>query len=198
MSQFIETIKLVNSEYQHLDMHVQRIQETCNLFYGRQRDMRDLKMSLKTVHNKENIYKVTIFYDFDFCFVEAVPYYLRSIAQMVLVEDNDIQYDLKFANRTRLDELHNLAGSGNECIIVKNNRITDASYANLVFWNGTAWHTPLHPLLMGTKRKYLLESKKIQEEDILLTDLPKYQKVSLINAMLELGDLEIEIDRIIH
>ncbi len=198
MSQFIETIKLVHNEYLQLDLHVKRIQETCMLFYGRQRDMRDLKASLKSVHKKEEPYKVTIVYDFDFCYVEAVPYYKKGIQQLVLLEDNEIEYALKFANRSRLEQLHTLAGPENDCLIVKHNRLTDSSYANLAFWNGTEWHTPMYPLLAGTKRKFLLESGKIYEKDILVGDLIHYQKVSLINAMLELGDIELDTDRIIH
>jgi hypothetical protein len=42
----------------------------------------------------------------------------------------------------------------------------------------------------------LLQSNQIVEQDILVTDLMRYQKVSLINAMLELGELEIMIGRI--
>jgi 4-amino-4-deoxychorismate lyase len=89
-----------------------------------------------------------------------------------------------------------MAGLENEAVIIKNNRITDTTYANLALWNGSEWHTPLYPLLKGTKRQLLLQSNQIVEQDILVTDLMRYQKVSLINAMLELGELEIMIGRI--
>jgi 4-amino-4-deoxychorismate lyase len=198
MSQFIETIKLIETEYQHIDLHMQRIQETCMKFYGQQKDLKDIRKRLKAVGNKPGIYKVSIQYDLDSSSIDAVTYFKRNIHQLVLIEDDEIQYEYKFANRTRLEQLQKLAGAENECIIIQNNRVTDASYANLVFWTGTEWHTPSRPLLAGTNRKFLLNSKQIIEKDILVSDLPKYQKVTLINAMLELGDIECGIDRIIH
>jgi 4-amino-4-deoxychorismate lyase len=196
MSQFIETIKLADGEYQHLDLHVQRIQDTCLQYYGRLREMQDIQMALESVQKKEEIYKVSLIYDFDFCTVEANLYHKRSIQHLVLMEDNALNYQLKFANRSLLAHHQRQAGNGNECIIVQNNRITDTSFSNLAFWDGNEWHTPLHPLLRGTKRKFLLETGLLHEADILVEDLPKYTKVSLINAMLELGDLEIDIHRI--
>lgn len=196
MSQFIETIKLADGEYQHLDLHVQRIQDTCLQYYGRLREMQDIQRTLESVQKKDEIFKVSLLYDFDYCTVEAIPYHKRNIQYLVLLEDNTLNYHLKFANRSRLMHDQRQAGKENECIIVQNNRITDTSYSNLAFWNGNEWHTPLQPLLKGTKRKYLLGTKSLHEADILVEDLPKYSKVSLINAMLELGELEIDIDRI--
>ncbi len=198
MSQFIETIKLVDTEYQHLDLHVQRIQDTCRRYYGQARDLWDIRRSLQAAAGKFGIYKVTLRYDLDSCSLEAVSYQKKNMHQLVLIEDNQIQYNFKFANRSRLEQLQKLAGMQNECIIIQNNRITDTSYSNLAFWTGTEWHTPLHPLLAGTKRKFLLDSKQIVEKDILLVDLSTYHKVTLINAMLELGEIEFGIDRIIH
>ena len=52
------------------------------------------------------------------------------------------------------------------------------------------------PLLMGTKRAQLLGEGKLREADITLEQLMKAEKVSLINAMIELGEREIAINNI--
>jgi 4-amino-4-deoxychorismate lyase len=62
--------------------------------------------------------------------------------------------------------------------------IKDASYANLAFYDGEFWYTPACPLLEGTQRKYLLETKKIYPKEINISDLHKYQQVKFINAMM--------------
>lgn len=49
---------------------------------------------------------------------------------------------------------------------------------------------------MGTKRAQLLGEGKLRETDITLEQLMKAEKVSLINAMIELGEREIAIKNI--
>lgn len=84
-----------------------------------------------------------------------------------------------------------------ELIIVKNGIITDTSYANLVFYNGKEWHTPSRPLLQGTKRQKLIDEGKIKEREIRVHDLKKFTKCSLINAMLDIGEIELPVNKII-
>lgn len=49
---------------------------------------------------------------------------------------------------------------------------------------------------MGVKRACLLEKSILQEADITLIDLMKARKVSLVNAMVELGELEVAVENI--
>ena len=58
-------------------------------------------------------------------------------------------------------------------------------------FDGERWLTPKHPLLMGTKRASLLEKHVLKEADISVETLMNAQKVSLINAMIDLGEIEI-------
>ena len=54
-----------------------------------------------------------------------------------------------------------------------------------------------HPLLQGTKRAQLLEAGIIEEADLTPEDLKKAEKVSLFNAMIDFGEREVEIQRIL-
>ena len=84
-----------------------------------------------------------------------------------------------------------------DIIIVKDGLITDASYANLIFWDGENWFTPNTPLLKGVQREKLLKDGLIQEKEIKPSDLASYQKVALINAMLDFKDkIELSIDHV--
>ena len=50
---------------------------------------------------------------------------------------------------------------------------------------------------MGTKRASLLEKHILKEADISVETLMKAQKVSLINAMIDLGEREIALENVI-
>ena len=56
--------------------------------------------------------------------------------------------------------------------------------------------TPRHPLLPGTKRAALLDKGMIQKADITLEDLRNANKVSLFNAMIDFGEIEIAIENV--
>lgn len=58
------------------------------------------------------------------------------------------------------------------------------------------WLTPKHPLLLGTKRAYLLDKDIIKEADITVDDLMKAKKIRLFNAMIEFGEREVENGKI--
>jgi 4-amino-4-deoxychorismate lyase len=197
MSLFLETIKIQDGELQHPDLHLQRIHNTCLEYYGKKKHLGTMRDHLNlSAKNRLEKTKLTIRYDLDDQFFSSTAYAIKKIETLVLIEDNELDYHLKYTDRKILEKYARMAGLENEAVIIKNNRITDTTYANLALWNGSEWHTPLYPLLKGTKRQLLLQSNQIVEQDILVTDLMRYQKVSLINAMLELGELEIMIGRI--
>lgn len=56
--------------------------------------------------------------------------------------------------------------------------------------------TPRHPLLTGTKRAALLDKGMIQKADITLEELRNANKVSLFNAMIDFGEIEIAIENV--
>jgi 4-amino-4-deoxychorismate lyase len=83
-----------------------------------------------------------------------------------------------------------------DILIVKNGLITDTSYSNVAFFDGQLWFTPHQPLLPGTARARLLHEGCLQEAKITLTDLHRFEKCSLINAMLPLGECRVAVDNI--
>ncbi len=128
--------------------------------------------------------------------VEYAPYSMRNISSLKVVEDNTIAYDYKSTDRSSLNTLVEKKGSSDDIIIVKYGLLTDTSFTNLAIFDGKHWTTPIHPLLPGTKRAALLDKGIIHEADITLEDLRKANKVSLFNAMIEFGEMEIAIKNV--
>jgi 4-amino-4-deoxychorismate lyase len=60
-------------------------------------------------------------------------------------------------------------------------------------YDGENYFTPDTPLLNGTKRRQLISQRKIFEKKIALNDLMAFQKIFLVNAMIDLQD-EIFVD----
>ena len=84
-------------------------------------------------------------------------------------------------------------GSCDDILIVKNGLVTDTSFSNVAFLDGSRWLTPEHPLLEGTKRAKLLEAGILAEADIRPEEIYRFKKVRLINAMMDWED-SYEID----
>ncbi|MEM0942076.1 MAG: aminotransferase class IV [Bacteroidota bacterium] len=82
--------------------------------------------------------------------------------------------------------------------IIIDEKVTDGSYFNLVFWDGNKWITPDAPLLNGVRRQQLLAANKIKEAPISIADLSAFEKVSLINAMLSIGTIELSMEQVLE
>ena len=120
--------------------------------------------------------------------IEFKPYQPRTIKSLKLVEDDEIDYAFKYADRESINLLYERRGTYDDILIVKNNLITDTSFCNIIFFDGQKWVTPELPLLKGTKRQQLLDEGIINEARILVEDLGSFKKFMLINAMLDFDE----------
>lgn len=197
--QFVETIKLKEGKPQHLTYHQARMERTIRHFFPDLADaaMPSLARALMPFAKTSGICKARVVYGPKGIEVaESSPYTMREMHSLQVVEDNDIDYTYKSCDRSPLNQLASQKGDCDEIIIIKKDLVTDTSFTNLAIYNGKEWLTPKHPLLMGTKRAYLLDQGIIQEADITIDDLMKAEKVSLFNAMIEFGDREIDIKNV--
>ena len=55
------------------------------------------------------------------------------------------------------------------------------------------WFTPDTPLLKGTQRARLIELGELTPKRIAVEDINSYEKISLINAMIDLGEVEVGV-----
>lgn len=192
MFQFIETIKIKNNEPINLALHQERVALTFKKFFG---DIPPLALNrvIETVHlNPKKIYKCKVIYNNFFTKVSFDEYQLKKINKIKLVDIKDFDYSFKFADRSFFNQLPEQYPEYDEFILVKNNCITDSTYANLIFYDGSEWYTPDTYLLNGTKRQSLLNGGLIHEKRITLDDLSKFLEIHLINAMIEMREVKIE------
>lgn len=114
-------------------------------------------------------------------------YLPKKIASLKLVEAA-VDYSFKFADRESLNALLAQKGDCDEILITRHGLITDTSYSNVVFSKGERYFTPENPLLNGTKRQNLLREGMITEKRITRESLPEYDRIYLINALLDIKD----------
>lgn len=183
MSRFIETIRATYGELQKISLHQQRVDSTLKAWpASKPVDLSALLSGLdffaypstriRIEYGTEGIIKV-----------ETFEYSVRQVRSVRIVEIGERDYRYKYADRAWINELLKASGC-DEIIMVKDGMVTDASIANLAFFNGKEWLTPEDPLLAGTQRQSLLEKSLIKAVPISLDDLSTYIGFKLMNAML--------------
>ena len=115
---------------------------------------------------------------------EIAPYEARKIKSLKCVEINTYNYDLKFTDRSGIDQAFALRGDCDDVLMTKNGFLTDTSYCNILLFDGTNLITPEKPLFKGVQREYLLDEKIINVGEIHERDLNNYESFMLVNAML--------------
>lgn len=197
MSQFIETIKVLNGEVLKLSLHQARLERTRKEVLGL-RSHPDLSSEISVPDSsKQGIHKCRVLYGRDIMKVEFLPYHKPEIRSLKLVESNNISYAYKSADRSELEALYKQRGTCDDILIVKNGWISDSYFANVVLWDGSRWVTPKEPLLKGCMRFSLLTSGMIIERAIHIDVLSRYKSIRLINAMNDMSDrLELPVKAI--
>ncbi len=182
---FLETLKVVDGSLLHVDFHNRRFNSTRQEFYGsgEDQDLRELIVLPPSV--AAGIHKCRVTYGYGIIKIEFEPYSPRVIHSLKLVAHDAIDYRRKYADRSVIDRLYAARGDCDDILIVRNGLVTDTSYANVAFWDGTRWLTPHEPLLRGTCRARLLEEGAMGEEDLRPADLPGFGKIRIFNAMMD-------------
>lgn len=182
MSQFIESIKIENQKPFLLDYHQKRVDETF-LYFGKE-DSLDLNKIFQSLeHDEDGLYKLRIVYNLDKKFrTQLIPYVFSKTHDFQLVENNHMDYSFKLEDR-KVFETMKARARADEIIIVKNNHITDTSFANLLFLKDKEWFTPTSYLLNGVQRQHLLKTKKIKEIEITLENIKDFSHFQIINSM---------------
>lgn len=191
MYQLVETLKLKDGVIQNMEYHQNRLDCAMNELFPDAP-----KINLDTVilipeHCNSGIFKVRVVYGSEIEKIEIEPYHFRTIQSLKVVHHESIDYHLKYTNRQILQELFAQRENCDDIIIVKNGFVTDSFAANLLFFDGEKWFTPTTPLLLGTKRQLLIDQGIISEREIREDGISGFQKVGLINAMIDLDEMPV-------
>ena len=197
MSRLIETIHLENGKFDRLVYHQQRVDYSLKSVFSASRTFNLDKILNNVAFPKEGLFKCRIVYDNKDHTIAFTPYIIRPIFSLKRVERNFISYPFKFENRAELEEAFNSRQNSDEVLIIKEGKVTDTSYSNIVFKRGAEWITPTSCLLKGTMRQFLLDNGKIKEEEVSVTDINHFDKFKLINAMIGWDGAEINVSNIV-
>lgn len=191
MYQLIESLKLKDGMLCNLAYHQRRLHRSMDELFP-QGDRIDLAREILIPEEcHKGTFKVRVSYGH---FVEKVkiePYTFRLIRSLKVVHHNGIDYHLKYSDRLLLQKLFEERDECDDIIIIKNGYVTDSLAANLLFFDGERWVTPTTPLLRGTKRQLLLDQGLIVEKEIKEQNILDYQKVGIINAMIDFYEMPV-------
>jgi Branched-chain amino acid aminotransferase/4-amino-4-deoxychorismate lyase len=182
---FFETIKVLNGCMMNLDLHMARLTKTVQHFFPNCSPP-ILSIAVPPMY-QHGLYRCRITYSQKIEHVEFIPYVRRQITTLSLIDAPTLNYSWKSCDRSGLEALKTASGH-DEVIIVKNDTITDTTFSNLVFESAAGLFTPTTFLLPGVQRSKLISEGVVRETTITVNDLCKYNRVFLINAMLDLDD----------
>ncbi|WP_435355366.1 aminotransferase class IV [Emticicia sp. SJ17W-69] len=196
MSLLFETIKCQNRQLHNLSYHDNRVRWSRENLFGMSHDF-DFANTIKIPDwIGEGIYRCRVSYGEEIEKVEFFAYEFKHPKVLQLDEYPSFNYEFKYEDRGKFQNLLKIYPNADDVIITQNDLITDATYANIALFDGTKWFTPNTFLLLGTKREYLLDNQLLTEDEIKVSDLKKFKKIALINAMRDL-DLayDFEVDK---
>jgi 4-amino-4-deoxychorismate lyase len=181
MYPLVESIKAENGQFFLLDYHQDRLVRTFHAVYKSPCPWQ--LAAILPQAPSHGLFKVRFLYNTTDFSIEVQPYVPKIIKTLKLIEIGDYTYPHKWTNRSAINAAFAQRGNCDDVLMTKNGLLTDASYANIVLFDGSKWVTPEKPLFEGVQRSYLLYHKKIQKVNIRPAELSNYQIFQLINAM---------------
>jgi len=188
MFPLMETIKIIDGIPQNLLWHQKRFEKSYHLYFLKTPRFQLENLIEVPPEYQKGIVKLRFLYDDKNCFCQYQIYKKKKVNSLKLVTVDTLEYAIKYTDRKIFDELLKQKQQADDVLIVKDGRITDTSFSNIILFNGKKWVTPAYPLLKGTTRERLIAENKIFVEDILVNDLKRFKKVKLINAFWDIAD----------
>ncbi len=183
MFPLFETICIKNGNICKGNLHQKRYEKSYYEYYKKLPE-NDILSYVNIPDNfQKGLVKARVLYNENIVSAHYSFYTIQKIQTLKLVEDNQIDYGLKYSNRECLNRLYEMRKEYDDVLIVRNNKITDTSFCNIVFFDGEEWFTPDKPLLQGVARQYLLNEGIIKSKRIMKKDLSNFTDFKLINAM---------------
>ncbi|WP_423127953.1 aminotransferase class IV family protein [Gaoshiqia sp. Z1-71] len=191
MCPLLETIKLEDGCLCNIAGHNRRMNAARTELFQRVKPI-DLAEIIRIPENcRSGLYRCRILYGRDIEKIEFIKKAPRKFNKLKVVRHDEIDYHLKYADRTILNDLYARRGDADEIIIIKQGLVTDCTIGNLVFWDKNRWITPDSPLLNGTQRQSLLEQNLIVEKRISGADLAAFSQAGIINVFHTLENMPV-------
>ncbi len=183
MFPLIESIQILDGQPQNLKYHQYRFEASYFKMFKQLTQIQIKDLIEVPDEYLSGLVKLRFLYNQTNCFCQYIAYTPKIIQHLKVVRDDAVEYNLKKTDRRSIDRLLLKKGQADDILIVKHQRLTDSSFTNIVLYDGQTWWTPKYPLLHGTARSRLIDQKKINVADILISDLADFKTFKLINAM---------------
>ena len=190
-----ESIKIWDGIAENLQYHRARMERTAYDLWGIKEAYENLEERMGSIP-QSGLFKYKLSYYKKNSKVNIEAYNIKPLERIYCKHDELLTYPYKFSDRSVFEQLQKNIKPSDDVLFIQKGLLTDSLYANIAAWNGKEWHTPTDPLLKGTKRQLLIDTNQIIEKSIALEYLNTYTKISLINAMLDLGDRCIDTKHI--
>jgi len=180
MYQFFETIKINRGFIHNLLLHEKRLNKTVIHHFNKKSNI-SLKNEITPPQN--GFFRCKIYYHETISNIEYIQQPTRVFKSFRLVCCDDINYEFKYANRSKLEELNSLKNSCDDILIIKNSLLTDTTIANVAIFLNNCWITPKKPLFKGVMYQKLVKSGFLKRRNIKVRDIKKAQKIAIMNAL---------------
>ena len=181
----LESIRLADGQPELLEHHQSRVDRARNRYYAKSPAFKLARIIPELELPQSGLHKLRIVYGAKLESWEVRPYEVRPVRSLQVIHADDLRYGHKYADRSALNALHEQRGKCDDVLIVQRGHLTDSSYANLAFHDGSHWYTPAWPLLHGVRRAELIDRGVVRPTVIRLRDLYHFERVRLMNAMLD-------------
>lgn len=194
----LETIRVEHGRPWRLERHHERMRRSAGELGFSAPSWNELRETIDRLLRERILpdpgrYKVRLIYRERVLREETERYTLPRPLSAVVVEAGDLSYSQKLADRAALNALQATVGPRAVVIFARDRLLTDCLYANLLFDDGRRWLTPRRPLLSGVMRGELLDRGCVEEADIAAAELHRFERVALINAMIDPGDVTVPV-----
>lgn len=165
------------------EMHEERYQLSYRLHFGKA-PTRALLERIEVPNNfQKGSVKLRVMYNQNDRVHSFSNYIYQPINSLKCVDGSLVEYATKKTDRKDLENCLAQRGNCDDVLIIKKGEITDTSYGNICFWDGSDWFTPKRPLLKGTARAHLIAEGIIKESPLKVEEIKKFQGFKIINAM---------------
>lgn len=186
---FIESVRISQGRVMLASFHECRMSDTCMETYGR---FRLPPLSAIEIPDwcRAGEVKMRIVYGEDLEEVSFSKYECRDIKTLKIMEVGpDMDYHLKYADRSCIERFYNMREDCDDILMVRDGKICDTSYTNVILTDGKRKFVPSTFLLPGVMRSWLISSGEVQIGDFDVSALVPGNKwgithLMMINAMM--------------
>ena len=185
---FLETIRIQDGHAHHVADHIERMCRTA-LHFGFVAPPLPADLDALVPHDlRTGIVRCRIVYGHTLREITFTPYRRRRLERLIAVDAGAMDYAFKYADRSPLERPNIPLSEADELLFIRGGYVTDTSYTNLILRRGQELFTPDTFLLDGTCRRRLLRTAQVRTAQVRLSDLPAYDELLLVNAMMPLGE----------